>query len=181
MDSQPTYTFDWHRKEHAHVVRLLFQERCSSGAWRLAVWSLIGFLTFATVVTGALAILGDMDSALRLVLPLGLVWAMTLGFGRITGWIRTWQVQRQDPQVQHPLPHTSGESGLSVSTATVETNMKWAGIQKVRETPDLFMFYYSKRIAYYLPKRALAGPLVVDELRSLIKGRLPPSVPFEGS
>jgi len=147
----------------------------------LAAWSLIGFLTFATVVTGALAILGDMDSALRLALPLGLVWAMTLGFGWITGWIRAWQVQRQDPQVQHPLTHTFEESGISISTATVETNLKWGGLHKVRETQDLFMFYYSKRIAYYLPKRVLASPLEVDELRRLIKGRLPPSVPLEGS
>jgi hypothetical protein len=58
--------------------------------------------------------------------------------------------------------------------------LKWSGLHKVRETPDLFMFYYSKRIAYYLPKRVLPSEVEVEDLRDLIRRRLTPSVPIEG-
>ena len=64
-------------------------------------------------------------------------------------------------------------------TKAADTRLKWEGLHKVRETPDLFMFYYSPRIAYYLPKRALGDPTEVDQVRSLIQARLPSEVPYQ--
>jgi hypothetical protein len=53
-------------------------------------------------------------------------------------------------------------------------------MHKVRETPDMFMFYYSQRFAYYLPKRALDSGDEADRLRTWIREQLPPAVRYEG-
>jgi hypothetical protein len=86
-----------------------------------------------------------------------------------------------DPAVRHPISHALEESGLRVITKAAETRLDWSGLHKVRETPHLFMFYYSKRIAYYLPKRVVGRDAAVAALRTLIRGRLPPDVPFQES
>ena len=41
-----------------------------------------------------------------------------------------------------------------------------------------FMFYYSDRVAFYLPKRVLVGESDVVRVRSLVQERLPPEVPY---
>lgn len=180
MNNVPTYTFDWRLKEHAQVISILMRERLGTGLWRVARWIVIIILALATVVTLASAALGDFGSVLRLGPLVLLVGAMTFWFDRITARIRAWQVQRMDPAVRKPITHVFEESGLRVVTTAVETHLKWDGMHKVRETPDLFMFYYSERIAYYLPKRVVGGTSEVDEVRRQIRDRLPPSVPFEG-
>jgi hypothetical protein len=51
-------------------------------------------------------------------------------------------------------------------------------MHKVRETPDMFLFYYSKRLAYYLPKRVVEPPEVAAQLPQWIRAHLPPTVPY---
>lgn len=179
MNGFPLYTFDWRLGEHAHVIGLLVRERFRSGLWRVIRLLVISVLAVAAVGTVASGLLGDLASALRLGFLVILVGGMTFWFEKLTGRVRAWQVRRMDPAVRHPISLALEESGLRVITEAAETRLRWDGLHKVRETPDFFMFYYSPRIAYYLPKRVLSGQAEIDAVRASIQGRLPSEAPLE--
>ncbi len=179
MTDFPTYTFDWRQEEHAHVISLLVRGRLESGWWRALKWTVICVLAAAVTAAVGSLLLGDPTSAGSL-LVLGLmVGGLTFRFPEMTGWIRAWQVSRLDPAVQHPISHVLEESGLRIITNKADTRLRWEGFEKVRETSDLFMFYYSKRVAFYLPKRVLEGETEVTTVRCLVQERLPPEVPYQ--
>lgn len=178
MSGTKTYSFDWRRKEHAQVTSLLIREQFSSGIWRVVKWAVIAVLILGTLVVVASAVLGDLASAMRLAPWLIVVGALVLAFGKLTGWIHAWRLQRHDPNVAHPLTHTLDESGLHVSMQTASIDLKWTGLHHVRETPDLFMFYYNKRVAYYLPKRILTDREEIDALGAWIRTQLPANVMY---
>jgi hypothetical protein len=178
MNETRTYTFDWRRREHAHVTSLLIREQFSSGVWRVFKWVVIVVLLVAATVAIASALLGDLASAMLLAPWLIVAAALFFAFGRLTAGIHTWRVHRHDPNVAHPLTHTLDESGIHISMHTVSFDLKWGGLHHVRETPDLFMFYYNKRVAYYLPKRALSGPEEIDALGAWIRAQLPGNVSY---
>jgi hypothetical protein len=178
MNDTKTYTFDWRRREHVHVTSLLVREQFSSGIWRAVKWAVIAVLLVAATVAIGSALLGDLASAMLLAPWLIVAGALVLAFGRLTGGIHTWRVARHDPNVAHPLTHTLDESRLHISMHTASFDLKWSGLHHIRETPDLFMFYYSKRVAYYLPKRALTGPEEIDALGAWIRTQLPAGVEY---
>lgn len=171
-----SYTFDWQPKEHAQVTRLLVREHFGSGIWRLAKWIVIGIVALAALLTVALIVLGDPAPAMRLAPLVILLTVLLSSFGSITGWLRARQVQRHDPNTRHPLNHTLDEAGFHARSYTANVDLRWDGLHKVRETPDLFLFYYSARLAYYLPKRALGGEAEAERLRAWIRAQLPPDV-----
>lgn len=173
-----TYTFDWQPREHALVTRLLIREQFSSGAWRVLKWGVVGFVALSALLALALALQGDAAGAMRLVPWLIPVILLLLFFGRLSGRIRARQVQRHDPNVAHPLTHTLDEQGFHVTSHTAHVDLGWDGLHKVRETPDLFLFYYSARLAYYLPKRALPDAAEAESLGAWIRTQLPPDVPY---
>ena len=61
---------------------------------------------------------------------------------------------------------------------TLTAELLWSGMFAVKETPSMFLFYYSKRRAYYLPKRAVGNPEEIAEIRERIIRELPPAIPF---
>jgi hypothetical protein len=176
-----SFTFDWRPKDHARVTSLLLSEQVARGIGRILKVAIAVFLVFAAVVTAATAISGDLTSTLQLGPLVIIVAVLTSKFPEITGRIQAWRVGRSDPNVDHPMVHTFGPAGLRVGMHTVDAELKWAGMHKVRETSDMFLFYYSERLAYYLPKRAVEGPEVAAELREWIRGHLPPAVPYVDS
>ena len=181
MDDSPTYTFDWRLGEHAQVVTLLSRDRHKSGIWRVFRWSVVIVLAVATVATFASAFVGDFTSALQLGPLVVIVGGLTFWFEKWTGLLRAWQIKRLDPAVHHPITHAIETSSLKVTSKVAETRLKWEGLFKVRETPDLFLFYYSDRIAYYLPKRVIGGQEEVDRVRRSIREKRCPSRTDRGS
>jgi hypothetical protein len=173
-----SFTFDWRRKEHARVTSLLLTEQVERGIGRILKFAIAAFLVFAAVVTAAAAISGDMTSTLQLGPLVIIVAVLTSRSPAITGWLQAFRVGRSDPNVGHPLVHTFSPVGLRVGMHTVDTELKWSGMHKVRETPDMFLFYYSKRLAYYLPKRVVEPPEVAAQLPQWIRAHLPPTVPY---
>ena len=176
-----SFTFDWRPKEHARVTSLLLSEQVARGIGRVLKWAIAAFLVFAAVVTAATAISGDLTSTLQLGPLVIIVAVLTSKFPEITGRLQAWRVGRSDPNVGHPIVHAFGPLGLRVGMRTVDAELKWSGMHKVRETSDMFLFYYSKRLAYYLPKRVVETPEVAAELRGWIRGHLPPAVPYVDS
>jgi hypothetical protein len=173
-----TYTFDWRTDEHAGVTSLLVREQFDSGVRRAMKWGVVLVLALGAVVAVATALSGSLAEAMPLGFLVIAVAALVLAFGRLAGWIQAWQLKRHDPNVAHPITHSLDESGFHLSTRTTDIDLKWGGLHKVRETPTLFMFYYSSRLAYYLPKRALPNLEEVAELRTWIRAQLPLEVTY---
>jgi YcxB-like protein len=174
-----SYTFRWTPSDHARVTSLLVREQFSSGVWRVLKWGVVGVVVLAGLVTVASIVMGQGRS----VLPLGtltlVVGSMVAAFGQLTGWIRAWQVRSLDPNVKHPITQTLDDVGVHVLLRTANIDLKWTGIHKVRETADMFLFYYNRRWAYFLPKRCIETVGEVSDLRSWIRERLPATVPYQ--
>ena len=47
--------------------------------------------------------------------------------------------------------------------------MRWDALVEAAETDEFFLFYYSKKCAYYLPKRVVGGPEDQAVLRAFIR------------
>ena len=176
--AEPTFTFDWRFREHAAVCQYLSQEQMTGFGWRLFHWGLLALTVLATLLGIVNTLLGDAATFLTYG-PWVLLLLLILAFlRRGTGMLRAWQTRRSDPNVSHPFTHRLTQSGLSVSTHTADLDLRWDGMFKVRELPDFFLFYYSKRIAYYLPKRVVGDQDQVGRVKELIRERLPSSVTF---
>jgi hypothetical protein len=173
-----TVSFDWRPEEHAEVTALLIGEQSRSGVWRVLRWVLVGLLALALLVAGAAAVDGDWRSAVELGALWILVVALVSWFPTITGRLQAWRVKRSDPNVLDPIKHTIRDTGLHISMRTLDAELRWSGMQSVRETDSMFLFHYTKRFAYYLPKRALPDSEAVAQLSSWIQERLPAEVPF---
>jgi hypothetical protein len=61
---------------------------------------------------------------------------------------------------------------------TLNAELKWAGMNRIRETPDMFLFYYSRRTAYFLPKRVVGPAADSAGLAEWIRTRLPSDVAY---
>jgi hypothetical protein len=173
-----TFEFDWRPGEHARVTSLLLRDQMSRGVWRPIRWALVAFLTFAGVVAVGSAVSGDLVSALQLAVLVAIVAVLASRLPEITGRLQAWRVGRNDPNVAHPLVHTLGPTGLHIGMRTLDADLKWSGVYMVRETRDMFLFYYSKNMAYYLPKRIIVPEGAAVELSEWLRDRLPPEVPY---
>ncbi len=149
------YTFDWRPGEHARVTALLVRDRMRRPLAR------IFFLSVAVVVALALALSvlaivgGDPALAFPL-LPLALaVAALSLLAPALVGRLQAWQIRRVDPNLSAPIHHRLTPEGVHMELRTTRVELGWDGMAAVRETPDFFLFLYSPRHAYYLPKRAV--------------------------
>lgn len=173
------FIFEWQRSEHARVTSLLVRELFSSGFRRVIKWAVIAILVIEFLFIVVMTVMGEHDSVLRLGPLVLVVGTLAWLFYPITGRIRAWQMQHSDPNVKHPITHTLDENGYHISTHTADIDLKWPGIYKVRETPEFFLVYYSRRYAYYLPKRVIDGQEEVSKLAEWIRGRLPDGIVYE--
>jgi hypothetical protein len=179
MNDPASYTFDWRRQEHARVSTLLVRELFGRGVRRVLKWIVVAVWTAGVLLAAAGIGLGDAGIAWRLAPLLALVGVMLLVFYPLTGWLHASQVGRHDPNVAHPITHTLNASGLDIMTRAATVHVKWEGMHKVRETDDMFLFYYTDRYAYFLPKRAVGATAEVDALRDRIGAWLPADTPYE--
>jgi hypothetical protein len=179
MTASVSYTFDWRRSEHAQVSALLVRELFATGMRRVLRWIVVAVWTAGVLLAAAGIGLGDAGIAWRLAPLLVAVGVLVLVFYRLTGWLQAWQVGRHDPNVAHPVTHTVDAAGFTATTHAATVHLKWDGMYKVRETATMFLFYYTGRYAYFLPKRAVGAPPAVDELRERIRGWLPAETSYE--
>ena len=179
MSASPfSFTFDWRADEHARVTSLLIREQFSSGLWRIIKWAVVLILVLSAALTLATAAAGDVRSTMQLgpltLVVAGLTWKLPI----LTGRLHAWRIRRNDPNVGHPITHTFDDSGLHIGMRTLNAELKWAGMNRVRETPDMFLFYYSRRTAYFLPKRVVGDAEDATGLANWIRTRVPPDVAY---
>ena len=173
-----SFTFDWQAGEHARATSLLIRERFSSGIWRILKWVVVLVLAVSATLTIVVAATGDLTSTAQLGPLTLLVSGLTWKFPILTGRLQAWRIKRSDPNVAHPITHTFDDSGLHIGMRTINTELKWEGMNKVRETPEMFLFYYSRRTAYFLPKRVVRRADGSADLAEWIRSRLPAGVAY---
>jgi hypothetical protein len=81
------------------------------------------------------------------------------------------KAQTNDPSLRGLQRRAVTEEGLEISGANFEQAITWSDLVRAVETPEFFLFFYNKRCAHFVPKRALseAG---VQRVRSLIAERM---------
>ena len=173
-----SFSFDWRPGEHAEVTALLMREQFNSGAWRVLRWTALAVLVLATVIVAVSAAAGDWGSVASLGPLTALVGGLLLKFPFLTARLQAWRVARNDPNVGDPIHHTLTDQGLKIGMRTLDAELRWSGMQAVRETPTMFLFHYSKRMAYYLPKRAVGGGVEIEHLSEWIQRQLPAGTPY---
>ena len=137
MSAAPiSFTFDSCPGEHARVTSLLIHEQFSSELWRILKWAVVLVLVLSATLTIAAAAVGDLNCTVRLgpltLVVAGLTWKLPI----LTGRLQAWRVRRSDPNVAHPITHTLDDSGLHIGMRTFNAELKWAGMNRVGETPD---------------------------------------------
>ena len=94
---------------------------------------------------------------------------LTLGAIPIMTAINVYLTRRKNKTIDVTQYYTFQDNVLKISGPDYTTEMKWSALHKIKETKRFFFFYISPRMAYYLPKSALATPSQLDEIRSFLK------------
>jgi hypothetical protein len=102
---------------------------------------------------------------------LALVWAIVLVFVPIAQRVAVSRLYRTTPSLQQEQTHQFSELGFRTTNPLANTDFRWDAIVRMAETRDFFLFYVSKSIAIFLPKRVLQ-PGELHDLRALLKTQL---------
>mgnify|MGYP001549400506 FL=1 len=79
-------------------------------------------------------------------------------------------VKRQladDPNTQQERTYTLDEAGFRVDGESFHVELNWAQLIVVRETNE-FLLFFTRKSAYYLPKRAIQWPERLEGIRDLL-------------
>lgn len=88
--------------------------------------------------------------------------------------IGRWQLARhraRNPTLVGTHTFTLSREGVRLETPNASVNIEWSGIVRAQETADLFLLYFARDLAYFIPRRAVRE---ADEapLRALLAERL---------
>lgn len=78
---------------------------------------------------------------------------------------------KRDASVQGPQERTVDASGFHSRGNGVALDVPWHAMVQGLESDEFFLFFYSKQLAYYLPKRVLSGTQI-EEVRTLMRSGL---------
>lgn len=79
-------------------------------------------------------------------------------------------VKRQledDPSTQHERTYTLDSAGFRIDGESFHVELNWARLIVVRETNE-FLLFFTRKSAYYLPKRAIQWPERLESIRDLL-------------
>ena len=101
-------------------------------------------------------------------LGIGIFWlAWGLFFRPI--WLR--RDFRKNPNFARENTLLVKPDGLETTTEIAKNDTKWATYTKFKESPNLFLLYFSARIFRVVPKRAFSGP-ELEQFRELLRENL---------
>jgi len=160
-------TFEF-RLDPAETVRASrYLRRRQRFAWlSWAIWPMLLGLTALYRVTGT---------------PWQELWLLGLAalfLGSLTvlvPWVQRRQFRRaysETPGLREPQVYQFDGDRLVMSAGATTMTLGWDAILEVVETDEFFLFFYSKRCAYYLPKRAMGADSEQHRLRELLRSAL---------
>ena len=159
------YMFRWAPSEYVRAVRAISRNMAGRHRLTVLVWLGVG-LSVALLAFRPLVQPGILPALLWLVLLVLLIYA-----GWVAPWLTARTVQREDPCANDELRHIVSEDGFGVRSRTVSLDVSWDHIVKVVETDEFFLFFYTKRVAYFTPKRVIPVadlPLLRASLRKYL-------------
>lgn len=148
MSAPLVYQFHLDPAETVRASRLVLQRGRS--AWlRWLVWPLLLGMAILYLVTGY---------SWRDLQLLGIA-ALFLGSLEVLApIIQRWQVRRtfaEMPTTRSTQLFHFSDAGLQMSAGAASTTVGWDVVLEARETREFFLFFFARRRAYYLPKRAV--------------------------
>jgi hypothetical protein len=105
------------------------------------------------------------------VLPWFLLGVFWLSMVPLMQWWSARTVHKRDASVLGPQERTVDEAGFHTRGNGVALDIPWHAMVRGVESAEFFLFFYSKQLAYYLPKRALDAQQV-EHVRSLMRSGL---------
>jgi lysylphosphatidylglycerol synthetase-like protein (DUF2156 family) len=153
--------------EHARVSMLMLRRK----RWYkifvgLIVVVIVGLVILPTLQGLSAAVIAA--TVLPYVLILGLVVA---GLPYIQQW-QLSRVYRHTPTLQQEQTHEFSDEGFRMRNPLANTLVRWDAFLEVFETKEFFLLYISRSMAYFLPKRAIATPEELTQLRSFLRTHL---------
>jgi YcxB-like protein len=113
----------------------------------------------------------DLATVLISVLP----WALIVGFWAVMlRWmprITARTAAQRDPMAVGQQRRTVDDEGIHLEGNGVRLDVQWRAVVKAVETAEMFLFFYNKNCAYYIPKR-VATPEESDAIRARMKSAL---------
>ena len=153
--------------EHARVLTLMLRRK--RGFWIAVIVVAIVVLTVAIVPALQGRPAGEIFWT---VLPYLLIFSLLLAG---LPYIQRWQLgrfYRHTPILQQEQTHELEEDGYKMSNPLSNSFVHWDAFAEVLETKEFFLFYPSRSIAYFLPKRAIPTPEHVQQLRSFLRAHV---------
>jgi hypothetical protein len=148
------FRFRWDKREHRRFYRVLQQEakRGSTARRVLNVW--FGFIA----LLGLRALWPDVDGAdiVGGLVPLTIVtgWLMLDRWG--LAYISAARYEREHALcIPNDQIRVLDAAGVTAECTTSRSSVNWAGISKVLETNEFFLFVTAPGCAIQLPKRAI--------------------------
>jgi hypothetical protein len=165
MTAPLTYEFQIDSAETVRASRAVQRrQRFAWIAW--AIWPLLLALAALYLATGV----PWQDLWL-----LGLVALFLLTLQLVTPWIQRWQLRRayaETPNLRGSQVYQFSDAGLSITGGAATTTFGWDTFVEAAETDEFFLFFYSKRCAFYVPKRAVGKGIYQSALRALLRAKL---------
>jgi hypothetical protein len=165
MPSSLTYEFLLDPAETVHAGQYIQRrQRFARLSW--AIWPMLAILGILYLSSGVQV------EELRL---LGVV-ALVVASGQILGpWIQRRRYRRlyaETPGLRGPQVYRFSSDGVVMGGSATATTLGWDAIIEVDESDDVFLFFFNKKCAYYLPKRVVGGATAESELRELLRMHL---------
>ena len=80
----------------------------------------------------------------------------------------------ETPSLRGPQTYQFSDTGLVVTGVSSSMTLGWDSLVEAIETSEFFLFYHTKRAAFYLPKRAAPDEAQRAALRDLLQTQLGP-------
>jgi membrane-bound metal-dependent hydrolase YbcI (DUF457 family) len=140
-----------------------------SGIWDWALWP---------VAVGMAVLYFFLPGDVRTLWLVGTVaFFLAAVVGLATPLIVRRQLRRQysdTPSLRGPQVYQFSDGGLAMTGGATTTTLGWDSLVEAAETDAFFLFYHSKRQAFYLPKRVMGDEQQLQQLRQLLRTRLGP-------
>jgi YcxB-like protein len=166
-----SYSFTLSKLEHWRASRAVQQRTLM---YKLA-WALFGG---APIVIVASAVIGGAN-AWEYILsnPIGVFggpFLLLVGFPLLQYW-SVWMYHRNLPTLKGSQVFEFTPDRLIMRGPMHNTELDWRAVRRVVETDRFMLFFVSKSVAYFLPKRAIPHtdlPHVRDQLAQWLPGRV---------
>ena len=165
-----TATFDFDQREYYRGLRAVM--RRNPYWWLIPVLGIVLPLGMIWLAVGRRWHQVSAEQAILSALPWALLGTFYLALVPMMARSAARRALENDPSLRGTQTRIIDDAGLHVRGAGFAQDFAWSDIVRVVESPDFFLLFYNKRMAHYVPKRALSTN-EIQAARELIARYLP--------